>query len=116
MSLFIEQMEDCQFLNKTTESDGEGGLITDYTEGAVFKAAITFNNTLNAKVAQAQGVKSVYMVTTPLSVNLQYHDVIKRLEDGKIFRITSDGNDRRTPKTASFEFRRVSAEEWELPT
>lgn len=116
MSLFIVQMEDCQFMNKTSVSDGQGGFDTEYTEGAIFKATISFNNTLNAKVALKQGVKSVYMVTTPLSVNLQYHDVIKRLEDGKIFRITSDGNDRRTPKTASFEFRRVSAEEWELPT
>lgn len=116
MSLFIVQMEDCQFFDTKSNSDGESGLDKEYIPGAIFKASITFNNTLNAKVAQAQGVKSVYMVTTPLSVNLQYHDVIKRLEDGKIFRITSDGNDRRTPKTASFEFRRVSAEEWELPT
>jgi hypothetical protein len=116
MSLFIEQMEDCQIMDKSSISDGESGFETEYKPGALIKAAITYNNTLNAKTAQAQGVKSVYMVTTPLSVNLQYHDVIKRLEDGKIFRITSDGNDRRTPKTASFEFRRVSAEEWELPT
>ena len=48
-------------------------------------------------------------------MNLEYHDVIKRLRDNKFFRITSDGEDKFTPSSASLDMRQVSAEEWSLP-
>jgi hypothetical protein len=38
-----------------------------------------------------------------------------RNSDGKIFRITSDGDDNHTPKSATLDMRQVSAEEWSLP-
>jgi hypothetical protein len=38
--------------------------------------------------------------------------VFKRLRDGKIFRVTSDGDDVVTPESASFHFAQVTAEEW----
>jgi hypothetical protein len=46
---------------------------------------------------------------------LQYHDVFRRLSDGKIFRVTSDGDDKFTPDTATLNMRQVTAEEWEPP-
>jgi hypothetical protein len=46
---------------------------------------------------------------------LDFHDVIMRIADGKIFRITSDGDDNKTPKSATLDMRQVSAEEWSLP-
>ena len=48
------------------------------------------------------------------NVNLQYHDVVRRQRDGKIFRITSDGDDNHTPAAATLNMRQVTAEEWEL--
>lgn len=44
-----------------------------------------------------------------------YHDVIKRLKDGKILRITSDGDDSATPASASLNMRTCTAEEWTPP-
>ena len=95
--------------------DGEGGFTTAWAEGVQFKAAITFNSSMEARVAEKQGVTSRYTITAPLNAKLEYNDVIRRLRDGKVFRIKSDGDDVQTPKSATFQFLQVEAEEWELP-
>lgn len=114
MSLLDEAMESCVFLNKQRVDDGYGGYKTMWTEGAGFKAAIVFDTSIEARVADVQGVSSLYTVTTPRTLTLEYHDVFKRLRDSKIFRVTSDGDDRFTPASAGLDMRQVSAEEWEL--
>ena len=48
-------------------------------------------------------------------MTLEYHDVFRRSSDNKIFRVTSDGDDRKTPTSAKLDMRQVTAEEWELP-
>lgn len=114
MSLLSEAMENCIMLDKVTTPDGYGGITTSWRDGAPFKAAIVYNNSMNARVANVQGVTSLYTVTTSKNVNLQYHDVFRRESDGKIFRVTSDGDDNRTPASASLNMRNVSAEEFEV--
>lgn len=114
MSLLSEAMEKCIMLDKTTTSDGYGGYIIDWKEGAEFQAAIVLDSSMQARIAEQQGVTALYTITTKKNINLQYHDVFKRVEDGKIFRVTSDGDDKRTPKSANLDMRQVSAEEWNL--
>ena len=115
MSLLTEQMETCVMLDKTTTPDGYGGYISRYVDGATFSAAITFDTSMEARVAERQGVTSMYTVTTGKEMTLEYHDVFRRVDDGKIFRVTSDGDDKHTPASASLNMRQVTAEEWELP-
>lgn len=114
MSLLSEAMENCILFNKQTTADGYGGYITSWVEGAEFQAAIVLDNSIEARLAEQQGVTALYTVTTKKALNLQYHDVFKRLSDGKIFRVTSDGDDKKTPKSAGLNMRQVSAEEWIL--
>lgn len=114
MTLLQDAMEDCIFINKIKAPDGEGGFLVEWQEGGQFKSAVTFDNSLEARVAQKQDVSSVYTVYTPKNVELEYHDVFKRISDGKIFRVTSDNDDKKTPKTASFQVRVASAEEFVL--
>ena len=114
MSLVDEAMTPCVMIDRTILHDGEGGTLTSWIEGAAFNAAITFDNSIEAKAAAVQGVTSLYTVTVPKRVKLEYHDVFKRLSDGKVFRVTSDGDDKITPERASFQFAQVSAEEWAL--
>ena len=115
MSLLDRAMVDVVMLEKTRSPDGEGGFTTAWREGAVFVAAITFDTSMAARTAEKQGVTSRYTVTTRKNVTLEYHDVFKRLSDGKIFRVTSDGDDKFTPESASLNMRQVTAEEWRLP-
>ena len=114
MSLLSDAMEKCVMLNKVVQSDGFGGYYTQWTEGAEFQAAITFDTSIEARVADAQGVSSVYTVATDRGMVLEYHDVFKRLSDGKVFRATSDGDDSYTPSSAGLNMRQVTAEEYAI--
>lgn len=115
MSLLTEQMETCVLLNKQTSPDGYGGYISTWANGAEFLAAIVFDTSVEARAAEKQGVSSLYTVTTSRALTLEYHDVFRRTRDGKIFRVTSDGDDKYTPRSATLNMRQVTAEEWSLP-
>ena len=113
MSLLAQAMEDVVLMEKKREPDGEGGFLPAvWVDGVKFKAAITFDSSMQARTAEKDGVTSLYTVTVPKNAKLEYHDVIRRLEDGKVFRITSDGDDKMTPESASFQVIQVTAEEW----
>ena len=112
MSLFHDAMTDAVMLDKQSVGDGEGGFTSKWSEGAAFRAAITFDTSIEARAAGKQGVTSLYLVSTQKNVVLQYHDVFKRLSDGKIFRVTSDGDDKFTPRSSTLDIRQVTAEEW----
>lgn len=115
MSLLSDAMENCIFVDKTKIPDGYGGAVDAYVEGMEFNAAITFDTSIEARVGEKQGVTSLYTVTTNRNMVLNYHDVFKRKRDGKVFRVTSDGDDKYTPASASLDIRQVTAEEW-IPT
>lgn len=114
MSLLDNAMTEFVEIETAVTPDGLGGYLTEYIEGGHFYAAVRFDNSTQAKIAAAQGVTSLYTIITRKDYVLYYHDIIKRLSDGKIFRITSDGDDKATPRTAGLNMRSVSAEEWSL--
>lgn len=114
MSLLKDAYEPCVLLVKDKQSDGEGGFITNWRDSVEFECAITFDTSIESRIAEKQGVTSRYTITTNKNAKLEYHDVIRRLSDGKIFRITSDSDDKQTPKSASFQFLQVTAEEFTL--
>lgn len=116
MSLLSEAMENCILLNKSSVPDGYGGRRDIWQESDFdFNAAIVFDTSLEARRAEKEGVTSLYTVTTEKSIKLEYHDVFKRISDNKIFRVTSDGDDKYTPASATLNMRQVTAEEWNLP-
>lgn len=116
MSLLDEYMENCVMIDKTTASDGRGGFDYVFVDGAEFQAAIILDSSIQAKIAEQQGVTGIYTVTTQKSINLQYHDIFKRSSDSKVFRVTSDGDDSNPPVSATLNMRQVSAEEYTLPS
>lgn len=116
MRLFEEGMEKCVLMDRRTISDGMGGYSQVWTEGAEFDAAVVKDNTLNARVAEKEGVTELYTVTVYKTVPLQFHDVFKRISNGDIFRVTSNITDSQTPNRASFQIGQVIAEKWVLPS
>ena len=114
MSLLEEAMEPFVMMDKTSVPDGYGGFTRAWREGASFKAAVALDTSMEARIGAIQGVTGVYTITTPKSVHLEYHDVVKRVSDGKIFRSISDGDDKHTPRSASLDMRQVTAEEFSL--
>ena len=112
MSLMSAAMTECAFLDKNTVPDGFGGHISNYTEGARFKAAIVLESSIQARIAEVQGVRGMYRVTVPKNVRVDYNDVFIRLSDGKKFRNVSK-DDLSTPDAATFNVRVFNAEEWD---
>lgn len=114
MSLLDDAKEVCTLVDKQSVPDGLGGFNYTWVDGVQFLAAITLHDSVEARVAEKQGVTALYDVYTSKNINLQYHDVIRRESDKKVFRIKSDGDDNKTPKSAVLDTRKVTAEEWEL--
>ena len=116
MNLIEEMKEPCVLMEKNRVSDGEGGFITTWKDGAEFNAAISLITSMRAVIAERQGMSRIYTVTTDKNAMLEFHDVFRRAEDGQVFRVTSEGKDVQTPKnSAIMPFSQVTAEEWELP-
>lgn len=115
MSLLSEAMEQFTLLDKVTQDDGYGGYSQSYVDGATIQAALYVDESTQAMAALAAGAKDLYTITTAKNINLQYHDVLRRALDGKILRVTTDGDDKKTPASAGLNMRQVRAEEWELP-
>lgn len=102
-------------MDKITQPDGDGGIETLWNEGATFKASAIKDESMQARIGEAQGVTAMYTISTSKKVILRFHDVIKRVKDGKVFRILSDGDDKTTPNVSSLDIRQVIAEEWVIP-
>ncbi len=116
MSLVDAMMEPCVILNKVKVPDGEGGSMNTWEDGPEIQAAITQDTTMQARIAEKEGVTSTYTVTTSRSVQLDFHDVIRRLRDGQIFRITSEPGDKQSPIVSNLDIAQATAEKWELTT
>lgn len=101
-------------VDKTTTPDGMGGFIPKWVDGAEFQAAIVKNTSMEARLAEKQGVTELYTVTVNKGIPLDYHDVFRRIRDGAIFRVTSNIADSETPSVASFQIGQVTAEKWVL--
>lgn len=102
----------CVLVEKVRVPDGEGGWSTAWSDGPTFEAAIVLDSSMAARVAESEGVTGVYTVTTDRNVQLDFHDVFRRLSDGTTFRVTKLADP--TPSVASFEFNQCHAEEWEV--
>ena len=114
MSLYEKMMTPCVRMERKGSDDGEGGTRTEWIEGERIDAAIVRDTSTAAKVAEKEGVTSVYTITTKRNVLLGFHDVIKRLSDGKIFRVTSDIGDKVSPGMSLIDISQVTAEKWEV--
>ncbi len=109
-------MVPCVLMKKKQTQDGSGDSNTVWTEGEPLKAAIIRDTSTEAQIAEASGTVEMYTVTTSRTVHLKYHAVIKRLSDGKTFRIISDNAEKKTPVCTALDIAQSTAEAWRLTT
>ena len=114
MSLLDEAYEDFTVVNKAVVDDGYGGTTTVWTDGATIKGAMVFDSSTQMKVAQAMGVTAAYTLTVKKTVELDYHTVLRRESDSKVFRLVSNSDDKKTPPSAGLNMRQYQCEEWSL--
>ena len=94
MSLLDEHKEDFAFMDKAHTVDEEGNAVVSWSQSeATFKASIRFDSSVQAKRAQAEGVQDLYTLIVSKDIDLEYNDVVKRIDDGTTYRITTSGKD-----------------------
>lgn len=106
----IDFLTDACMVDKRTESDGMGGIITTWIDGAPFKAGFVRNSTTEAQIAYQSGTRDMFTIVFSDLLELTPNDRVKRMSDGKVFRVTSDGKDMTTPAGSEMHFREVNAE------
>lgn len=114
MSLLDSIMESCTMQDRVTTNDGVLGFVSTWKDGAAFQAAIIKDSSMEARVAEKQGVTEVFTVVTEKGMALEYHDVFRRNSDGQIFRVTSNQKDSEAPDASTVKIGKVTAERWEL--
>lgn len=114
MRLLDLSMQECVMMDKKTVSDGEGGYLTVYSEGARFMASVVPENQGLDKIARAISEAVTYRVTTRRNVSLSVYDIFRTVGDGQTYRI-SYSNVQSTPETADLDMRVTTAERWVIP-
>lgn len=114
MSLLSEAFTDFVIINKAYIDDGYGGTTTQWTDGATIQGAMVHNSDLESRVAEVMVSSNLYTFTVRRDIVLDYHTVLRRVSDSKVFRLTSNSDDKKTPPSAMLDMRQYTAEEFEL--
>jgi hypothetical protein len=107
---FYEKMV---LMERKVVNDGMGAYEEVWADGVIFYGGINTDLSIETRIAEQQGLKSLYTITVDKNFPLAQHDVI-RLANGKIVRVTNDPNDIQTPAMADISFKQASAEKWEI--
>lgn len=116
MPLIDDFARTCVIMEKTRQPDGEGGYITTWAEGAEFVNHQALDTSMEARIAEKQGVTSVYSALVDRAVPIEYGDYFKDKDLGAVYRVTSRPEEKQAPKSASFSLKYFTAERTELPT
>lgn len=115
MSLLDEYAVECVTLVKTRVPDPVGGYETRYVDGVTFTAAWEYESSPEIVVAEKQGVKRTYRIYVDKTLDLDYHEVFRRTDNGQYYRVTNPGTDRNTPSFSRLNKRLIEVEITELP-
>jgi hypothetical protein len=102
--------ENIVLMERKIIDDGMGGYEENWAEGITFKGSVRTSNSLQTLIAEQQGVTSVYMLLFPIDLPLKYGDVLKQGE--RYFKITSNPEDGKPPKTSPIDFISVTLENY----
>lgn len=118
MSLLDDFTRKCVLLEKTRTPDGAGGYITAWSEGPEFLNYQAIDTSMEARRAEKEGVASVYSALVNQSVPIKYNDYFRDKETETTYRVTSNPEEKRAPKSAGATVKALkffTAERKELP-
>lgn len=101
MSLLNDFGAECVLLEKKRTPDGEGGFLVTWFDGITFVNHSALDSTMQARIAEAQGVSSVYTVLVDKNVPIEYGDYYRDKNTGETYRVTSRPQEKEAPKSAS---------------
>lgn len=106
----------CILMERMRISDGESGYITTWTEGVEFNNYQGLDTSMEARIAEKEGVTSVYSALVDKALPIEYGDYFKDLESGKTYRVTSEPDEKQAPKISTMNLKYFTAEKKALPS
>ena len=116
MSLLDDFAQPCVLMEKKRVTSSEGGWTTTWEEGAKFVNYPYLDTSMEARRAEKEGVTSTYSILVDRDFPLEYNDYFKDKTTGNTYRVTSDPEEKKAPKSSSFDLKFFTAERKELPT
>ena len=113
MTLIGEALVPFEHLTETHVPDGTGGSVVTLVPGETFSAAAVRRMAASVTLGETEYSREKMTVITHRETELPFHALIRRISDGAVFRILSDGRDNGTPSVSALDLRVFSAERWE---
>lgn len=114
--------EKCVSYVYVSEREPGGGWVTEWQAGPEFKALITLDSSVEARVAAAQGLIDQYTVYVPKTLDFSQISYFSRAneavgvsENPTVFRITSNPDEQEPPKESSLDYKVFTAAKSALP-
>lgn len=114
MNLLATMMKPFVLLTENTVNDPMGGYKSEWIEGATFDALMRKEEAPEITVAEKTEVKERLTIVVPTGTPLRYHSVVRRVEDGEVYRLISTLKDYEAPMASSVPIARADCERWEL--
>lgn len=115
MSLLDDFSRICVIMEKTRVPDGEGGYIVDWTEGAEFENYQALDTSMEARRAEKEGVTSLYSALVDKAVPIEYNDYFRDTATGETYRVTSNPEEKQSPRSSTLKLKYFTAERGDLP-
>lgn len=114
-NLFSDYGTEFELMRRSVMHDPLGGYVTVWEPYIEFVGSMHILTSTEVRIAEAQGLKTIYLVAVDVSLPIFQSDVFRRKSDGMTFRATSNTRDNKTPSKASVPNAQFTAEEWAIP-
>lgn len=108
-----DNFEIFKIIEKRVVPDGMGGFDTEWVDGADIMGYLSLQTSTEVRIAEQEGYTSIYVLTTEQSTPIDFGMIIRRMDDKRVFRLTS--HPEKNPKTSNIVFWHTTAERFELP-
>ena len=116
MSLLDDFASTYVLMEKKRVPDGEGGWLPNtWVDGAEFRNYRAHDSSIQARIAEQEGMKSTYTFLVDKALPIEFHDYFKEKESGDTYYVTSDPKDHIAPKSSTLELKYFTAEKRALP-
>lgn len=106
--MLTDYFEPARLMQRVETPDELGGLQVEYKPVLDFQAGFSVEQSTEAIIADRVGAKTIYKIFTLVDDELEQHDIVLRLSDGLMLRVT--GRSMKTPAPAQLQYRVVTAE------
>lgn len=112
--LYDSMMDKMRFKEKRRVPDDMGTWDYVWADGAEFMGHVKKDTSIDAMLAEKQGIKELYTITVNRDVPLEYNDILERISDGQLFRVKSNVTDSKSPAFSGIDMAQVKAEACQL--